>query len=136
MQDNKKWIKVVYLIPFEVMLLLAGYSWLEIISSELSATWKHYLTLVMITLNAIFYTIRFKIAVVLTGLILLLAVFNLANFFAVERTSFWTVNLGSNHISTPEIQLISLLLFIVYLVIHFNSLVEWYLDLQEKKRKK
>ncbi len=107
--------------------------WFEIITTAYAGLWKHYLTLVLITANAAFYFKYYRLAIVLTGIILILAVFNLLTFFTIEKTTSWQIRIGNTRISTPEIQLISLLLFVVYFIINFDILTKWYLDMKEKK---
>jgi hypothetical protein len=101
----------------------------EILFTEYVATWRHFLALGLIIFNVILYFVRFRVAIALTGVTLLLATFNLLAFSVVIRT----FQLKLFGVLTPEVQLISLLLLIVYCVLNFDFLVEWYLDYQEAK---
>jgi len=91
-----------------------------------------YVALALVAINAVLYFVRYKPAVLLTALILILATFNLLSFFTIIQTSGLTI-MG---VSTPEIQLKSLLLLVIYCVINFNLLINWYLDMKEEKAKK
>jgi hypothetical protein len=124
--------RIIPSIPFLIISLIVLYTWFEIITTEYIATWRHYVALTLIAINAVLYFVRYKPAVLLTGLILILATFNLLSFFTIIQTSGLTI-MG---VSTPEIQLKSLLLLVIYCVINFNILINWYLDMKEGKAKK
>lgn len=119
-------------IPFLIISLIVLYTWFEIITAEYIATWRHYVALALVAVNAVLYFVKYKQAVLLTGIILILATFNLLSFFAIIQTSC----LGFGSITTPDIQLKSLLLLVIYCVINFNILLNWYLDMKEAKAKK
>jgi len=106
--------RIISAIPFLIISFVVLYTWFEIITTEYIGIWRHY------------------VAVLLTGLILILATFNLLSFFTIIQTSGLTI-MG---VSTPEIQLKSLLLLVIYCAINFNLLINWYLDMKEEKAKK
>ena len=124
--------RIISAIPFLIISLVVLYTWFEIITTEYIATWRHYVALALVAINAVLYFVRYKPAVLLTGLILILATFNLLAFFTIIQTSGLTI-MG---VSTPEIQLKSLLLLVIYCAINFNLLINWYLDMKEEKAKK
>lgn len=124
--------RIISAIPFLIISLVVLYTWFEIITTEYIATWRHYVALALVAINAVLYFMRYKPAVLITGLILILATINLLSFFTIIRTSGLTI-MG---VSTPEIQLRSLLLLVIYCVINFNLLINWYLDMKEEKAKK
>jgi hypothetical protein len=124
--------RIVSSIPFLIISLIVLYTWFEIITTEYIATWRHYVALALVAINAALYFVKYKQAVLLTGVILILATFNLLSFFTVIQTSGLTI-MG---VSTPEIQLKSLLLLVIYCAINFNLLINWYLDMKEERAKK
>lgn len=79
--------------------------------------------------NSILYIKSYKWAVLATGIILLLATFNLLTFYAATGTFGFSVA----GVQMLEIQYWSLLLLVVYGVINYNLLVDWYLDYKEGK---
>jgi len=91
--------KLINAIPFLIIRFVVLYSWFEIISTEHIATWRHYVALTLIAINAVLYFVRYKPAVLLKGLILILARFNLPSFFTKIQTSGLTI-MG---VSTPAI---------------------------------
>ncbi|HEX9513364.1 MAG TPA: hypothetical protein VF939_22895 [Puia sp.] len=124
--------RIISSIPFLIISLIVLYTWFEIITTEYIATWRHYVALTLVAINAALYFVKYKKAVLLTGIILILATFNLLSFFTIIQTSF----LGFGSVTTPEIQLKSLLLLVIYCAINFNLLINWYLDMKEGRAKK
>ena len=90
------------------------------------------MALALVVINVGLYFVRYKQAVLLTGIILILATVNLLSFFTIIQTSGLTI-MG---VSTPEIQLKSLLLLVIYCAINFNLLMNWYLDMKEERANK
>src|SRR5580704_17073165 len=109
--------RIISAIPFLIISFVVLYTWYEIITAEYIATWRHYVALALVAINAGLYFVRYKQAVLLTGIILILAIFNLLAFFAIIQTSY----LGFGSVTTPDIQLKPLLLLVIYCVINFNN---------------
>lgn len=126
--------KVISALPFFIISIITLYTCFEIITTDYIATIKHYITFILIAINGIIYFVRYKFSVILTGIILVLATFNLLSFYTVTQTSSVGVNLGSTQLKTPEIQLWSLLILVFYCIINFNLLIEWYVDIKEKRK--
>lgn len=136
MKSIDKKHKIIGSIPFISICIIISFSWFEIITTEYAATWRHYTALILVLINMIIYFIRYKQAVIFTGIIFILATFNLLSFFMVVRTSSLGINIGASKISTPEIQLLSLTLLTIYCIINFNFLTDWYMEQKEKKANK
>jgi len=85
---------------------------------------------VLMLANGILYFKSYKWAVLFTGVILLLATFNLLTFYAETQTFGFSVA----GVQSPEIQPWSLLLLVVYGIVNYNLLVDWYLDYKEGKQ--
>ena len=126
---TKKRKKIIQSFPFLIICGIMLYSWGEFPFTKYIATWRHYLALGLVILNAILYFVRFREAIALTGAILIIATFNLLSF----TTAINTFQLNFLRISTPDMQLSSLLLLILYGFLNFDFLIEWYLDYQEAK---
>ena len=125
-------MKIIRIIPFLTILLIVLYTWVEIIAAEHIATWRHYVALALVLVNAALYFVRYKQALLLTGIILVLAAFNLMAFFPAI-TTYGLIIAGVN---SPEMQMFPLLVLIVYVVINFNFLVDWRLDWKEEKARR
>jgi hypothetical protein len=80
----------------------------------------------LVLVNAVLYFLRFKPALLVTGLILILGTFNLLSFTAAIMTFGITI-FG---IASPGIQWLSLILLIAYCAVNFQILVGWYLDMK------
>ncbi len=121
------------LIPLIITKVILAHCWTIILTAEILATWRHYLGLVL-SLVLIFLLFKsVKATTVATGLYLLLATFNLIAF----TPSIDTYGLRfSDSISTPPIQLLALGLFILYLFLNYDSLINISLDIEERKLKR
>lgn len=97
---------------------------------ECGITLRYIVTLVLMVANAVLYIANYKWAILLTGIILLLASINLLSFYVATHTIYFII-FG---IQTPEIQYWSFLQLIVYCIINYSMLVDWYLDYKESKQ--
>ena len=125
---------VLRVLPLAVLTVILIYTWILFsISVDYYPTLRHILGLIAVSLNLVLYFFRFGKAVVLTGLILLAATFNLLAFFPdIDYASFF-INIGELQIWTPSIQYKSLLLLIFYCLINFKFLLNLYLDYKESR---
>ncbi len=128
--------KVLSVIPFMVVCIIIIINWYQMIFGNYAATLKHYITLLLIITNAVWYFVKYKFSILLTGTILILATFNVLTFYAETTTVAWTPLIGKVQLSTPGIQGWSFLIFLGYCIINFNMLVDWYLDFKEAKQNK
>ena len=117
------------LIPSILIGASLAYAWTIIITTELLATWKHYL-------GALFYigivTLFFKSvrnAIIATGVYLVLATFNLLAITSTITTNWITIG----PVSTPPVQLLSLGILVIYFLLSMGTLFEIYLDYKERK---
>ena len=119
--------------PFLTIFVIMLFAWYEIATTEYTASAKNYMALILVITNGVLYWLRYKQAILFTGVILVLATFNWLSFFTVTQSSYIGINIGSRQINTPEIQWKSLLLLTIYCAINLGFLIEWYLDIKEKK---
>lgn len=117
------------LAPFLILAAIALYNLFEFVFMDYVTGWRHRLAFGLLAVNACLYFYRFRPAIVATGIILLLATFNLLSFYTETTVSAITVG----GISTPGVQLSMLFLLILYVVLEFDLLVNWYLDFKEGK---
>jgi hypothetical protein len=111
--------------PFLLVCGIMLYTWGEFLfAGNYLPRWQHWLALVLVAGNGVLYFLRYRTAVWVTGIILLLATVNLLSFFIV--ISAWWITIGG--VSTPDIQPWSLLLLVIYGVVNFSTLTNWYLD--------
>ena len=109
--------KLVAVLPFIVVCIIMLYTWIKFAANIYLPTGRHYVALALIIVNAFLYFARFRLAVLLTGVILVLATVNLLCIFAVIQTSW--IRIGS--VSTPDIQLWSLLILAVWFVLNYPT---------------
>lgn len=126
--------KVLFLLPFLLIVGLLLFCWTTILTSEILATWRHYVGLVLFVPIIILFFRNFKIAVIATGLYLLLATFNLLAVTPAITTSW--INIGSDGIHTPPVQLASLGILVLYFVLNLDTFIDIQLDYREDKKQK
>ena len=126
---TKKRIQI-FIPPFIIAGLIV-YCWIKILSTDVVATWQHYLALGLFIVLVVFLVKSFKTAVVATGLYLMLATFAVLSLTPEVNTSWLTI--GS--IDTPHINILSFGLLILFLILNFDKLIDIYLDYKETKTK-
>src|SRR6478609_5008293 len=126
---TKKRIQI-FIPPFIIAGLIV-YCWIKILSTDVVATWQHYLALGLFIVLVVFLVKSFKTAVVATGLYLMLATFAVLSLTPEVNTSWLTIVL----IDTPHINILSFGLLILFLILNFDKLIDIYLDYKETKTK-
>jgi hypothetical protein len=122
-------LKLLRILPFAILFVITAYAWLQFLTTIYFPTLRHHVALALIIINFILYFFRYKFAVLFTGLILILATFNIIAFLPVITTTSFSARLNTSEAHAPAIQFTSLLLLIAYLVInakfvYTNFLVE------------
>ena len=123
--------KRLILIPLIVIMGILIYCWATIITTEIQATWKHYLGLLLFVIIAILFFRNIVLTTVATGIYLTLATFNLIALTPAISTFGFRIG----PITTPDIQGLSLALFILYFILNMNPLIDIHLDYRESKQK-
>jgi hypothetical protein len=118
------------LIPLVIIFTLIIYRWTIILTTDVLATWRHYLGLVFFILLAFLFFKSVSTIVIATGLYLLLATLDVFAITAAITISWFRIWF----ISTPPFQLLSFGLFILYLILNGNTLIDIYLGYKETKQ--
>ena len=126
--------KILFLVPLLIVTGLLLYCWTTILTNEIFATWRHYVGLVLFVPLLILLFKNFKMAVIATGVYLLLASFNLLAVTPSITTSW--INIGSNGLHTPPVQLASLGILVLYFVLNADTLIDIQLDYREAREQK
>lgn len=126
----KKYLK---LIPFAIVCLLVCYTWFIILTTNKVASWKHNAALAIVSINLVLYFIRFSFGLLITGVLLLLATFNIISLLPETASTSYFIVIAGKEISTPPFQGSSLLLFVLYLFLTWNHFRE-YFDSKRTKR--
>ncbi|MGN6533861.1 MAG: hypothetical protein ACTHK0_19120 [Ginsengibacter sp.] len=124
--------KILLLIPLAIITGLLIYSWSTFLLTNTSANWRHYLALGLFAVLVYFYFKSFAGAVIATGLYLLLATLN-ALSMTPQKITYW---FSINSIESPNIPIVSLVVFVTFLVLNFDTLFNIYLDYKEVKAKR
>jgi hypothetical protein len=125
--------KLSRLIPFLIWSIVMGYTWVTILATEYFATARHIIALSIFFLNLILYFIRFNAAVILTGIALLLATFNLLAFFPDIVSTSYFIRLGAIEITAPAIQWKSLFLLLLYVIVNAKFLIGLYSNYRQRE---
>jgi len=112
--------KLIAALPFIAICVIMLYTWIEFAAGRYLPTWRQYVALVLVIVNAGIYFIRFRLAVLLTGVMLVLATVNFLCFFTFIQTSGITIG----NVSTPGIQLWSLLILAGWFAVNYSNLIK------------
>lgn len=84
-------------------------------------------------LNLLLYLIRFKYGILTTGILLLMATFNLLRLFPVVTIFNNSIQIGDVNLKAPAIELESLLLTILYFILNNSYLISLYHDYKKSE---
>ena len=115
--------KLLRLIPFIILCIMLIFTWNEIITVGHVGRYRHLIAASLFVINIFLYFFSFRYGVLLTGITLLLATFNLAAITYEIRSRAFFITIAGVEISTPYIQPLSLLVLIVFLVINLKYLI-------------
>ena len=122
-----------------ILIIIGGtvaYCWSVILFTEIEATWRHYLALVLYVPLLVFLKKDLKKAILFTGVFLILRTCNLLALTPSITTNSYGMRIGDIEIWTPTFQLYSFLILVLSFLINFNTLVNYYLDYQDSKKAK
>ena len=124
--------KILLSIPLSIVAGFLIYCWITILSTDILATWRHYIALVLFFVLILLYLKSFALTVIGTGLYLLFATLNVLSITAEMGTTWFRIGLAE----TPHLQLLSLGLLILFFILNFDTLTNIYLDYKESKEPK
>jgi hypothetical protein len=129
-----KFTSILKATPFLILIIILGYTWCIIMTTDYFATTKHIIALILALCNLVLYFLRFRYAIFFTGIILILASLNLLAFFPDMVSTSYFIKIGNIEVATPSIQWKLLLIFVFYCIVNFNFLINLYLDYKEKRK--
>ena len=121
--------KILIVIPLSLIIIILSYCWVIMLTTEILATWRHYFGLIFFLAIIFLFFKNIAGAVVATGVYLLLATFNILAIIPQMAVSWLRIG----PIETPPIQLLSMGLFILYVILNLDQLIDIYLDYKEAK---
>ena len=125
--------KLLLMLPYFLTVAIVAYCWALFIARIYYPEWRHWVALVLVVINGVFYLRRLKTAVILTGILLVLATINLLAFFPTISWISIGAHSDTNAIYTPGIQLKSLLLLIFYAIMDGGFVADLYVGRKEIK---
>ena len=114
-------------LPFIIGTGLLINTWHVFYIGEYDPTLKHYITLALVVINGVLFLVRFKPALLMNGIILVLASFNL-----LSNSTYTSSGLTIFGIPIP-FEGWSFLILIFYLAINCGKLINWQLDAKDIK---
>lgn len=114
--------RIVRCLPFFFLFILAAYTIYVFLKNGISFSTPYISTFFLIGVNALLYFFRFKYAIILTGIIIVLSIFNTIALFPEIQYSSYFIKVGTVKLSTPNFQWKPVILFIFYLLINLNFL--------------
>lgn len=127
--------KIYFFIPLAIVIACLLYSLSIFAFTEIVAVFRHYIGLLLFLpiLYFCFIEKKFKKAIVLFGIYLVLASFNVLSFFPSIITNSVGVNIGGLKIMMPGVNGNAFGILFLYAIINFDTLVNIYLDYKEAK---
>jgi hypothetical protein len=130
MPVSKKTFRLLQILPFIVLSAIVACTWFVFLTTNYTASWRHYILLTLMVINGILYVKKFTMAIVMTGVILILCSFYLLPPFKEIESAF----IGIGPVQIPWIEWWSFLIFLVYCMINFHFLINLHLDRKGKKK--
>ena len=120
------------LVPIIIIGSLLAYCWIIILATDVTATWRHYVGMILFIGLILQFFKSISKANIATGIYLLLATFN-GLAITPEINTSW---LAIGPLVTPPVQILSMGLFILYFIINLDPLIDIYLEYKESKNSK
>ncbi len=124
--------KILLLIP---LLIIAGfliYTWVIILTTDVEAVIQHYVAaIIFLELIFLFFT-SFKKVVMATCIFLLAGTFNLLSLTPSIMSDSFGIIIGGVKVGTPQFQLISFGILVLFTILNFDTLVNLSLDFKEE----
>lgn len=112
---TNKQSRIYQLFPFIIMGITLCYSWYCFAFEIYGYSARHILALILFLANIIVYKIKFRIGILITGVLILFSMFNAITLFPSVFSFSLFINPGVR-LSTPGIDLRVLLLLILYCI--------------------
>ncbi len=127
--------RIFLLIPIAIIAGFLIYTWFLILSTNLIATWRHYTGLILFAPVLYFLFRNFKIAVLATGIYLIIGTFNLLSI-TTDVLLYNGVRIISVELTTSFFQPKLFLIFIIYIIFNYDALIDIWLDYKEAQELK
>ena len=123
--------KILLVIPLLIAIGFIIDSWVTILTGDYVVRWQHYTALVFLAIVIYFYFKSFTMAVISTGVFLVLGTVNMFSMTAdIETTKF-----GIGSLRTPPFNSLSLGLLFLFSILNLVTMINLHLDHKEMKNK-
>ena len=116
------------LIPLLIVSGLLIYTWSIIIFTDIVATWRHYVGLLLFLPLPYLQIKKFEAGLWATGSYFIVGTCNLFSLTPDITTHSYGINIGTLELSTPAFQLLPFGLLIIYSIVNFDSFVNIYVE--------
>jgi hypothetical protein len=120
------------LIPFLLTGFALVYCWVTLLINNYIPGWKHYSALFLFVILVLFLIQGFSKILLPLGIYLILASLHIISLSHNQATFFF----GPNSPYNPHFQLTSIGIFLVYIVLNLDGLIDKQLDREERKLNK
>ena len=96
--------RLIQILPFAVLLVLVAIGWWRILNITHLARVRNGIAAILVLINLLMFLFSYRLAILFTGIILLLCTLNLASFTLEIRTESYSLSFGGFSVSTPEFQ--------------------------------
>lgn len=122
------------LIPFLLISALMLNTWFNLLFSEYYyITLANWLGLGFYFLTLFVYLKNFKYGTLMIGVILFISTFNVISFFLDTSQIALSASFSEHEVYTPGIQPISLLILILYIILNFSALKDFWEEMGPEK---
>jgi hypothetical protein len=128
-------MKLFRLLPFLILVAFLLYTGYKCLAKESVPISEHNWALALICANALLYLVNFKYGILLTGIIVLLAIFGVVVFTPLKSLTNYGITIFGIEISTPFMAPPMLLIFLLYVGVNLKSFMNFYIDRNLKKTK-
>ena len=128
--------KILLLLP---LLLIGGiliYTWTIILFTEVDATWRQYLALLLFPFLLLLFFKNFTKAILATILYLLVGTCNLLTLTTSVNLNSYGLRILTLEIWTPTFQLLSFGLLVLFCICNLDALIDMHLDYKESREAK
>lgn len=125
-------MKLKHTIPFCGLMIILVASYCLNLHDRSPFSTKFMVGASLLLLNSVLYFLRQPVAIILTGLVLILGLANLISLARVEILTSYFVRIGGLELATPLINWIYISLFLLYILLNGRFVVAFFRNLTRK----
>ena len=120
---------IITVIPFIIICVITAYTWGIILHEGYTFSCKQLVTALLLFFNLMIYFVNQRLALLITGLILVLLTFCMISMTLTTKENNYFLRMGNIKLTTPSINWVAFVLLLLYLVINFRVVKSYYRNL-------